>query len=119
MRDGRRFPFRSAPAWLPPCRLWPRTPSLIGVTMAPVGLVPFAPGRWQSISPGGSMSRDEQDRNRPLVVHVRFEPNRLAGDSLAAAYEQLAPVRRRIVRPVPGTLDRQDAARATQGEAAC
>lgn len=39
---------------------------------------------------------------RELVIRVRFEPVRQAGDNLRVAYEQVIPVRRRLVRsPVP------------------
>jgi hypothetical protein len=47
--------------------------------------------------PGVIVGRRDEEGRGALVVRVRFEPSRLAGDCLAAAYEQVAPVRRRPV----------------------
>jgi hypothetical protein len=41
--------------------------------------------------------RGQKGHGPLLVVRVQFEPNRLAVDCLAAAYEQVAPIRRRTI----------------------
>jgi hypothetical protein len=46
--------------------------------------------------------QDPPHRSRaPLRVRVSFEPNRLAADQLAAAYDQVLPTRRRAVGSCP------------------
>ena len=86
MRFDATVPFPGASAMQPVTKLvadagWPQTgSSMSGVTV----------GR-----------RDGKDREA-LVVRVRFEPSRLAGDCLAAAYEQVAPVRQRPVEAAEG-----------------
>ena len=48
------------------------------------------------------MGRRGQKGHGPvLVVRVQFEPNRLAVDCLAAAYEQVAPIKRRTLDVAP------------------
>jgi hypothetical protein len=57
--------------------------------------------------PGVTVRRGEGEDRGALVVRVRFEPSRLARDCLTAAYEQVAPVRR---RPIEGMAQGEDAA---------
>jgi len=57
--------------------------------------------------PGVTVGRRDGEDRGTLVMRVRFEPSRLAGDCLAAAYEQVAPVRR---HPVERTAQGKDAA---------
>jgi hypothetical protein len=69
------------------------------VTMSPTSVATVW-RRRQLTAAGGIVRRAEQERNRPLVIQVRFEPSRLAMDYLIAAYEYLVPIRRRSVRSV-------------------
>lgn len=80
-------------------RIAPHDP-LGRVTMASIGIA-ATQCRGQSISPGDTVEPPKKKENRPLVVHVRFEPSRLATDYLAAAYEQIVPIRRHRVSPPP------------------
>jgi hypothetical protein len=95
--------------------------SIDGVTMSPTGFAVMGrPGQF--ITAGGTVKRSRQKKeNVPLVVQVRFEPSRLAGDYLVAAYEQLAPIRRRRVGPsISGSLVHQDSSQiAEEGRRAC
>jgi len=45
--------------------------------------------------------RGQKGHGSLLVVRVQFEPNRLAVDCLAAAYEQVAPLKRRTLEVAP------------------
>jgi hypothetical protein len=63
--------------------------------------------------------RRKQQENRPLVMHVRFEPSRLAMDYLAAAYEQVVPIRGHRVSPPPASaLVYQELAQTAEKERA-
>jgi hypothetical protein len=60
------------------------------------------------------MPRREEDRPR-LTVRVSFETTRLSAQCLVAAYEYLAPSRRRALRTTPSTVPLADEARAEPG----
>jgi hypothetical protein len=68
--------------------------------MASIG-VAATPCRGQPISPGDTVERSKKKETRPLMMHVRFEPSRLATDYLAAAYEQVVPIRHHRANPPP------------------